>query len=242
MAVLANIVHSDPPPATRAGPLEPVIFALMRRDPAARPDATGARVLLTTACSGYGAATSASGEAPAAAGTQAAAGVCGAGVAGAAALDPGPADGGNGATADGALDEPGTRDGTRPADGTLQLPMSLARDDEAFAGPPPAAAPAPTLTAATVAAHPAPTAVATAPAPAASGATPGALQGPGGRSRRRGRHRRALLFGGGGAPALLAALMIALALHPPRGCRRRGAWPRAARSRRPWRSPPGITG
>jgi tRNA A-37 threonylcarbamoyl transferase component Bud32 len=174
MAVLANIVHGDPPPATRAGPLEPVIIALMRRDPAARPDATGARLLLTAACSGYGAA-------------------------GAAALDPGRADGGDGTTADGALDDTGIRDGIRPADYTLPLPVSLARDDAAFAGPPPAAAPAPTLTAAPVAAHPAPAAVATAPAPAASGATPSALPGPGGRSRRPGRHRRALLFGGGGA-------------------------------------------
>jgi tRNA A-37 threonylcarbamoyl transferase component Bud32 len=179
MAVLANIVHGDPPPATRAGPLEPVIIALMRRDPAARPDATGARLLLTAACSGYDAV-------------------------GAAALDQRPADGGNGATADGALDEPGSRDGIRPAYGTRPLPVSLARDDAAFAGPPPAAAPAATLTAAPVAAaqvaaHPAPAAVATAPAPAASGAAPSALPGPGGRSRRPGRHRRGLLFGGGGA-------------------------------------------
>src|SRR5215469_12716807 len=58
MAVLANIVHGDPPPATRAGPLQPVIRALMKRDPAARPDATGARRLLTAACSGYGVETS----------------------------------------------------------------------------------------------------------------------------------------------------------------------------------------
>src|SRR6266702_343535 len=43
MAVLANIVHGDPPPATSAGPLGPVITALMRRDPAVRPDATAAR-------------------------------------------------------------------------------------------------------------------------------------------------------------------------------------------------------
>src|SRR6516165_3643220 len=52
MAVLANIVHGDPPPATRAGPLEPVILALMRRDPAARPDAAAARRMLTEACDG----------------------------------------------------------------------------------------------------------------------------------------------------------------------------------------------
>ena len=51
MAVLANIVHGDPPPATSAGPLGPVITALMKRDPAARPDAAAARRLLAAACS-----------------------------------------------------------------------------------------------------------------------------------------------------------------------------------------------
>jgi len=68
MAVLASIVHADPPPATRAGPLEPVILALMKRDPAARPDATGARRLLAAAWSGCGAGTSASNGAQASAG------------------------------------------------------------------------------------------------------------------------------------------------------------------------------
>jgi eukaryotic-like serine/threonine-protein kinase len=53
MAVLANIVHGDPPPAKSAGPLEPVITALMQRDPAARPDAITARRLLAAACAGY---------------------------------------------------------------------------------------------------------------------------------------------------------------------------------------------
>ena len=53
MAVLANIVHGDPPPAKSAGPLEPVITALMKRDPAARPDAITARRLLAAACAGY---------------------------------------------------------------------------------------------------------------------------------------------------------------------------------------------
>src|SRR5690349_992242 len=53
MAVLANIVHGDPPPAKSAGPLEPVITALMRRDPVARPDATTARRFLAAACAGY---------------------------------------------------------------------------------------------------------------------------------------------------------------------------------------------
>jgi eukaryotic-like serine/threonine-protein kinase len=50
MAVLANIVHADPPPAGSAGPLGPVIAALMSRDPAARPDAAAARRMLTGAC------------------------------------------------------------------------------------------------------------------------------------------------------------------------------------------------
>ena len=53
MAVLANIVHGDPPPAKSAGPLEPVITALMKRDPAVRPDAITARRLLAAACAGY---------------------------------------------------------------------------------------------------------------------------------------------------------------------------------------------
>src|SRR5215469_16219792 len=52
MAVLANIVHGDPPPAASAGPLGPVIAALMSRDPAARPDAAAARKLLAAACDG----------------------------------------------------------------------------------------------------------------------------------------------------------------------------------------------
>lgn len=50
MAVLANIVHGDPPPAISAGLLCPVITALMNRDPAARPDAATARRMLTGAC------------------------------------------------------------------------------------------------------------------------------------------------------------------------------------------------
>src|SRR5215467_14378483 len=49
MAVLASIVHSDPPPARAAGPLGPVIEALMSKDPAQRPDAARARQLLTAA-------------------------------------------------------------------------------------------------------------------------------------------------------------------------------------------------
>jgi len=52
MAVLAHIVHGDPPPATSAGPLGLVIAALLSRDPAARPDAAAARQMLVAACDG----------------------------------------------------------------------------------------------------------------------------------------------------------------------------------------------
>jgi eukaryotic-like serine/threonine-protein kinase len=52
MAVLAHIVHGDPPPAASAGPLGPVITALLSRDPAARPDAAAAGRMLTAACNG----------------------------------------------------------------------------------------------------------------------------------------------------------------------------------------------
>jgi serine/threonine protein kinase len=63
MAVLANIVHSDPPPPASAGPLGPVITALMHRDPDARPDATAARRMLTEAVNGAAARPAAAGPA-----------------------------------------------------------------------------------------------------------------------------------------------------------------------------------
>jgi len=65
MAVLTSIVHSDPPPARAAGPLEAVIRALMSKDPAQRPDAARARQLLTDAAAALGAVPSAVGAAPA---------------------------------------------------------------------------------------------------------------------------------------------------------------------------------
>jgi len=68
MAVLTSIVHSDPPPARLAGPLEAVIGALMSKDPAQRPDAARARELLTDAASALGVVPSAVGAAPAAPG------------------------------------------------------------------------------------------------------------------------------------------------------------------------------
>jgi tRNA A-37 threonylcarbamoyl transferase component Bud32 len=49
MAILASIVHSDPPPVRLAGPLGTVIGALLSRDPAQRPDAACAVRLLTDA-------------------------------------------------------------------------------------------------------------------------------------------------------------------------------------------------
>jgi eukaryotic-like serine/threonine-protein kinase len=205
MAVLANIVHADPPPATRAGPLEPVILALMKRDPAARPNAAGARRMLATASRGCGAGTGVGDGAQDSAriGVMGAgvlgAGVTTAAVAGAGARGPGGAGGGgNGATPDGGLDEPGIAGGTRPASDTRPLPALLARDDAAFAGLPPAAAPAPAVTASPLPTHPSPTALVPASTLAASGTAPvsSAPLGRGDQSRRPGRHRRALLFGG----------------------------------------------
>ena len=177
MAILANIVHADPPPATRAGPLEPVILALMKRDPAARPNATGARRLLTAACNSNGKGITANDGA----------------------RDPDRAGGsGNGATAGGTRDEPGIAGGARPAGGTLPLPAFLAQDDAACAGLPPAAAPASTVKASPLPADPSPAALVTAGARAASGTAPvsSAPLGPFNQPRRPGRHRRALLFGG----------------------------------------------
>ena len=237
IAVLANIVHGDPPPATHAGALEPVILALMKRDPAARPNATAARWLLTVACSAYGAGISTSAQADG--GAQGAAGVARAGaqagtdVSGAGA-QAGVVGGGVGgarkaATGDGAPAEPGIRGGIGTPGGTLPLPLSLPQGETALAGQPPAAAADPTGTASPVpgqpptrpvSADPSPLAPATAHAPAASGVTPApsissastAPQGSGSQLQRPGRHRRALLSAGGGAAVVLAVLMIALAL------------------------------
>ena len=54
MAVLASIVHSDPPPARSAGPLGTVIGALLSKDPARRPDAACATRLLISAAAAHG--------------------------------------------------------------------------------------------------------------------------------------------------------------------------------------------
>src|SRR5262249_5282128 len=70
MAVLASIVHSDPPPARSAGPLGAVIAALMSRDPAQRPDEARAARLLADAAVGLGAAPGAAGTTLASARTE----------------------------------------------------------------------------------------------------------------------------------------------------------------------------
>jgi eukaryotic-like serine/threonine-protein kinase len=54
MAVLTSIVHADPPPAASAGPLGPVISALMSKDPADRPDVGTAARLLAVAAAASG--------------------------------------------------------------------------------------------------------------------------------------------------------------------------------------------
>ncbi len=54
MAVLASIVHSDPPPTRSAGPLGTVISALLNKDPARRPDAACALRLLADAATAPG--------------------------------------------------------------------------------------------------------------------------------------------------------------------------------------------
>ena len=72
MAVLASIVHSDPPPPRSAGPLGTVICALLNKDPVQRPDAAHAVQLLTSAIAATG--PSAGARASAGAGTPAGAG------------------------------------------------------------------------------------------------------------------------------------------------------------------------
>ena len=143
MAVLANIVHGDPPPAKSAGPLEPVITALMKRDPAARPDAITARRLLAAACAGYGA---------------------GSGYRAGSSASAKPRDGAQAATS-----------ASESSGGTLPLPLSPPPDDAAFAGQPPAAALAPTVTASPVPGRPLATTQTAWPAAVPAPARPGAV-------------------------------------------------------------------
>jgi len=175
MAVLANIVHGDPPPATSAGQLRPVITALMTRDPAARPDATAARRLLAAACSGYGVGAGASSGA----GANARAGAnAGATVSG---------DSARSAGASGDPDETVIPDSTRGPGNTLAFPA----DQE------PAAA-----VSALAGAGTATTAAAGWQPDHAVQPDQAAQPGQGGQGRRPGRHRRALLIGGSGTTAV----------------------------------------
>ncbi len=232
MAVLANIVHGDPPPAKSAGPLGPVICALMRRDPAARPDANTARRMLAAACAGYdGGASSSAQSAGGVPGESGDLGTTGFGstLAFPAAPPQGiegfagqpPAEAELPVTAPAAAGDPG-QDGAGPAGAVMAgagIAAGVAGGEFAATV---AAAPSLGMTAATA------PVVATAPVaagpgwvPSATGApgangmpglggTPGPRQLPGRQRRRTGRHRRALLFGGGGTAVVLTALMVAL--------------------------------
>ncbi|WP_346428815.1 protein kinase [Streptomyces sp. Z26] len=62
LATLAAILEEDVPPATAAGPLAPVLAAVLRRDPAARPDAAALDRMLAEAA---GARTSTAPSSPA---------------------------------------------------------------------------------------------------------------------------------------------------------------------------------
>ena len=141
MAVLANIVHGDPPPAKSAGPLEPVITALMKRDPAARPDAITARRLLAAACAGYNGGASSSAQSVS--GAQAGSGPQGAsGAQAGSGVQAGSGAGAVGEQPAGAGSVPG-KTGARGAAGlssTLAFPASPPEGIAAFAGQPPTAA------------------------------------------------------------------------------------------------------
>jgi hypothetical protein len=63
IAILAAIANEDPPRPRSAGPLRPVIEALLHRTPQARPDAAAAARLLGDAGTGTTAGTEASGDA-----------------------------------------------------------------------------------------------------------------------------------------------------------------------------------
>jgi hypothetical protein len=63
LTTMNAVLHEDSPTAAAAGQLGPVISALMRKDPAARPDAAGAAALLAGAVAG-GVSTRVPGAAP----------------------------------------------------------------------------------------------------------------------------------------------------------------------------------
>jgi hypothetical protein len=143
MAVLANIVHGDPPPAKSAGPLEPVITALMKRDPVARPDAITARRLLAAACAGYnGGASSVAQSVPGAQAGSGPQGASGAQTGSGVQAGSGSWAGAVGEQPAGAGSVPG-KTGARGATGlgsTLAFPASPPERMAASAGQPPAAA------------------------------------------------------------------------------------------------------
>ncbi|MGE5137438.1 MAG: serine/threonine-protein kinase [Gemmatimonadota bacterium] len=65
IAVLAAVANEEAPPARSAGPLGPLIAALLRRDPGQRPDLTAARRMLAAAARPGAAAAQASPAVPA---------------------------------------------------------------------------------------------------------------------------------------------------------------------------------
>jgi hypothetical protein len=242
MAVLANIVYGDPPPATSAGPLGPVITALMKRDPAARPGAAAARRLLAAACSSAGASPGAlaGGNMEDGASARNGAGARndpvrndpsgrngaalpdGARARNGAGAPDGPRAGGDGARPRGAGGSARARAsaaaGGNP-DETVIPDESLFPDDTVIPGGP--RRPGGTL--AFPAGPPGGVPAFAGQPPAgqldqawqpSQGWQPGQATQPGnGEERRRpGRHRRALLFGGGGTAVVLAALMVAMGL------------------------------
>ncbi|HET7246986.1 MAG TPA: protein kinase, partial [Streptosporangiaceae bacterium] len=192
MAVLANIVHGDPPPAKWAGPLEPVITALMKRDPAARPDAITARRLLAAACAGYDGGASSGAQSAAGAqagpGTEAGSGArAGHGAQAGAGAESGPdvqavSGAGAGALA-GAVGERPAGAGSVPgetlraagAGRTLAFPASPPQGIAAFAGHPPPATAVPETVPAS---DPAPAATAN-PGPNATESAGAGMAGPG---------------------------------------------------------------
>jgi eukaryotic-like serine/threonine-protein kinase len=62
MAVLAAVANEESPPARSAGPLAPLIAALLRRDPSQRPDVATAERLLAAVAAGGGGPRAASGH------------------------------------------------------------------------------------------------------------------------------------------------------------------------------------
>src|SRR5258708_10025646 len=134
-AVLATIVHGDPPPAKSAGPLEPVITALMKRDPAVRPDAITARRLLAAACADY--------DGGARSGAQSAASVQAGSGAGTVGEQPAGAGSAPGETGVQGTKGPRRMTGVRSMTGlgsTLAFPASPPEGTAACAGQPPASA------------------------------------------------------------------------------------------------------